>query len=51
MSKWKLIEIDGEDTNYEVSTSGEVRNSFTTKLLKQELSNSGYYRATLYING
>ena len=51
MSKWKLIEIHGDGTNYEVSTSGEVRNSFTKKLLKQELSNSGYYRVTLYING
>lgn len=44
---WKQIE---DYERYEVSTEGRVRNTKTGRLLKFDLSNCGYHRATLCKN-
>ena len=45
MSEWWQIK---DYPNYEVSKEGQVRNKITGKILKQRLSNTGYYRVCLY---
>ncbi len=48
MRRWERIFIDGEDTNYQVSDDGLVRNSYTKLIRKPFLGTTGYYRVTLY---
>ena len=44
---WKKID-DGNDSVYEVSTDGRVRNSKTGRILRGRLNrNNGYYRVNL----
>lgn len=44
---WKKID-DGNDSVYEVSTDGRVRNSKTGRILRGRLNrNDGYYRVNL----
>ncbi|EXM38172.1 hypothetical protein RASY3_01590 [Ruminococcus albus SY3] len=40
--KWKVIEIDGEKTNYEVSDSGKVRRINNHHIVKATLNSAGY---------
>lgn len=46
---WKTIIFNNEETNYEVSDTGKIRNRTTNKELKQQYQN-GYYHCTLSIN-
>lgn len=46
---WKTIIIDNQETNYEISDIGEIRNKNTNKILKQQIQN-GYCHCTLAIN-
>ena len=41
--EWKQIIIDGEEWHYEVSDSGDVRNTKTGKVLKQRKDGNGCY--------
>lgn len=45
---WKIIPFE---ENYEVSQSGEVRNATTKHIKSLRISESGYYRVTLYPSG
>jgi len=47
---WNDIIEDGIFLNYQVSNNGLVRNKITGKILKQDISNSGYYRVSIYFN-
>lgn len=46
---WTVIEIDGTETNYEVSDDGRVRNSKTQRQLKQVTTKRGYKRVTFKV--
>lgn len=46
---WKKIIIDGNETNYSVSTNGEIKNDNTDKILSQR-TQQGYKHITLTIN-
>ena len=45
---WKVIPFE---TEYEVSLNGEVRNKNTKHIKSSRVSESGYYRVTLYPSG
>ena len=47
---WEKIIINGEETNYSVSQTGEVRNDKTNKMLSQRIQ-QGYKHVGLTING
>ena len=49
--RWKIIYIDGVQTNYKISTHGNVRNYVTDTDMSIEISSNRYRRVTLYING
>ena len=46
---WK--DIKNYEGLYEVSDSGEVRNSRTKRTLIGDVNNAGYYRVKLFKNG
>ncbi len=46
MIQWKKIFIDEKETNYSVSSTGEVRNDITKKILSQRIQ-QGYKHVTL----
>lgn len=50
MTQWKTIVIEDQKTNYEVSTSGEVRNIKTNKILKGTILRNEYRTVQLTIN-
>jgi len=50
-SEWKHIIYDGISTNYEVKSTGVVRNMNTRNILKYEISSNGYKRVILGIKG
>ena len=39
MTEWKKIILDDIETNYSVSTDGDVRNDNTNRILKQRTCN------------
>ena len=45
---WKTIQ---NETNYEVSSEGQVRNKQTKQIKSLRYSNKGYARVTLYPSG
>ena len=45
MIQWKKIFIDEKETNYSVSSTGEVRNDITKKILSQTIQ-QGYKHVT-----
>ena len=47
---WRNIIIDNNETNYLISNTGLVKNKITGKILKNSLSNDGYYCVGLAIN-
>lgn len=47
---WKKIVIDGQETNYSVSTEGEVRNDKFNRLLKGTVKTNEYHVVQLSIN-
>lgn len=49
--RWKTICIDGEDTRYEVSNTGDVRNKETRRVLKAVIQTNGYCYVTLCNKG
>ena len=46
MKEWKKIIIDGIETNYSVSTDGNIRNDNTNRILKQRTCNE-YKRVSI----
>lgn len=46
--EWRVIE---DHPDYEVSNMGRVRNYLTKLILKLQISNKGYMRANIAING
>lgn len=48
--EWRKIIIDGEETMYSVSDTGEVRNDKTNYILKKLISSRGYYTIRLSVN-
>lgn len=48
--QWKKIQIDEQDTNYSISSKGQVRNDITGMMMKQGLQ-QGYYHITLALGG
>ena len=46
MKEWKKIIIDGIETNYSVSTNGDIRNDNTNRILKQRTCNE-YKRVSI----
>ena len=47
----KTIIIDGEETIYTISDTGEVRNTKTNKILKGTYKRNEYHTVQLTING
>lgn len=47
---WKKIIINDEQTNYSVSSVGNVRNDNTGRILKKSLGRTGYHSVALHIN-
>lgn len=45
---WKPIIIDNEQTNYDISNKGRVRNRNTDKILNQDNTHNSYYRVTIH---
>lgn len=50
MRRWERIFVDGEETNYQVSDDGLVRNSYT-KLIRKPFLGETYYRIHLSVDG
>lgn len=50
MEEWKQIEVNGKQTNYEVSTKGRVRNVKTGRIMKLHINHRGYLKLNLYVN-
>lgn len=50
MREWELIIIDGEETNYEVSSDGLIRNKTTKHILSLTYNNSGYLMVTICLD-
>ena len=50
MEEWRTIIIDEEETNYEVSSNGLVRNKTTKHILKPQTINSGYLTITICLD-
>lgn len=48
--EWKIVYFDGVEVNYEVSSTGNVRNATTFRCLKLRSTPHGYLRAFLSIN-
>ena len=47
---WKIFKYEGQDTNYEISDYGQVRNKKTKKILKLQTSKDNYKTVVLSIN-
>lgn len=47
--EWKEVIVDNENTNYEVSNLGNVKNKTTNKILKPSVK-SGYFNLSLSLN-
>lgn len=48
---WVDLIYKGKSTNYWISTTGKIMNKKTGIILRTFISNSGYERATIYIDG
>lgn len=48
---WKAINLDGVESTYDISNTGQVRNRETDELRSLMISNTGYYRVILYRHG
>lgn len=50
MREWKTVIIEDEETNYEVSSDGLIRNRTTKHILKPQIINSGYLIINIFSN-
>jgi hypothetical protein len=48
--EWRAVLWEGNETFYEVSDKGRVRNTKTDRIKKNKLSDTGYHRISLFVN-
>lgn len=48
---WDNLYYKGKETNYWISTTGKIMNKYSKNLIKTFISNSGYERASLFVDG